>query len=92
MKYFLKDLAKLSAILFFWWTILNYFYNNKQDTYYEVLKYFPIYLILSIGIYAILNVCYKITLIKDCDYEHDELLKEIEEGKEFYKINKIKYN
>jgi hypothetical protein len=92
MKYFLLDLTKLSIILLFWWTILNYFYNKKQFTYYEAFKYFPIYLILSIGIYAVLNVCYRITLIKDCDKEHEELLKEIEDGREFYKINNIKYN
>jgi hypothetical protein len=89
MKYFFKDLVKLSVILFFWWTLLNYFYNNKKFNYYEVLKYFPVHLILSIGFYAIINVCYKITLIKDCDKEHEELVKEIEEGREFLKKNNI---
>ena len=49
-------------------------------------------LLITIGYYAILNVCYSILFISDCVSEHKELLDELEDGKNFFKKQGIKYN
>jgi hypothetical protein len=92
MKYFLKDLGKLSIILIIWYYILNYLYNSQNYIAYESIKYFPFHLIITIGYYAIISICYKILFINDCEKEHQEISDEIEEGRKFFINKNIKYN
>jgi hypothetical protein len=92
MKLLLKDIFKLTIILILWYIGLNYCHNNKHFQLYEALKYFPFHLVVTIGYYAIISVCYKILFIKDCEKEHKELVDEINEAKEFFIKNNVKYN
>ncbi len=92
MKYFLSDVAKLSVVLYLWWVLLNYLYDHQLFQYYEAIKYFPLHLIITIGYFAVLSICYKILLIKDCVKEHAELVTEINEGRVYFNKNQIKFN
>lgn len=92
MKLIFKDLFKLITVLAFWYITLNYCFNGGYYAYYESLYYFPIHLVLTIGYYAIISVCYKMLFINDCKEDYTNLIDEIEEGKNFFKKNKIKYN
>ena len=89
MKYFLKDLLKVFIILTLWYNLLNYFYKNAKWNYYESIKYFPFHLIISIGYYAVISICFKLLSIRDCNKEYTELVEEIKDGKEFLEKNGI---
>jgi len=92
MKLILKDSLKLLIILIKCLSILQYFITNSYTRCYEALKYFPFHLIVSLGYYATLSICYNVLLIKDCKTEHKELLEDLKEAELFYKKNKIKFN
>ena len=88
----LLKLTVLILILLIWYITLQYCEKNKYLSCYESLKYFPFHLIVSLGYYAILSICYNVLFIKDCKTEHKELLEELKEAKEFFTYNKIKFN
>ncbi len=92
MKIILKDSLKLLILLSIWYCLLSYFNNNQNYKLYESNKYFPFHLVVTIGYYAILSVCYKILLIKDCDKEYTELTDEISQGRKYFEEKNIKYN
>ena len=92
MKYFLSDLIKLSLTFIAWYSLLTFFYTEKYFQAYESIKYFPFHLVVTIGYYAIVSVCYKILFIRDCEKEYDELISEIDLGRNFFTKNNIKYN
>jgi hypothetical protein len=92
MKLIVRDLLKLILILSIWYAVLTITLHRGYINLHESLKYFPFHLIMTIGYYAIISVCYKILFIKDCNKEYSELVSEIEGGKEFFIKNKIKYN
>lgn len=92
MKIFLKDLFKLAVILTIWYVSLGYCKDNDYYRAHEALKYFPFHLVVTIGYYAVISVCYNILFIRDCEKEFDELVEDIKEGRNFFKQRNIKYN
>jgi hypothetical protein len=91
MKLIFKDVISLS-IIFSIWSVLYYLTYSKTCPFHEALRYFPLHFIISIGYYAVLKVCYNILSIKDCTKEYNTLLKEIDEARDYYTKQGIKYN
>jgi hypothetical protein len=92
MKLILKDFLKLLIIIFIWLSGLQFCIGNSYTRFYEAMKYFPFHLIICLGYYASLSICYNVLLIKDCKTEHKELLGDLKEAEDFFKKNKIKFN
>ena len=92
MKLIIRDSIIVVIIFFIWLFSLIFFSINKNQSFLESIKVFPCHLLITIGYYAILNVCYSILFISDCVSEHKELLDELEDGKNFFKKQGIKYN
>jgi hypothetical protein len=92
MKILIKRLILLLSILICWIICLVTFYIKGWNNALEVIETFPGLLLITIGYYAICNVCYSILFISDCINEHKELLDDIEEGRNFFKQKGIKYN
>lgn len=92
MKLFYKDILKLFLLLTLWSFILYYCHINNYSRVFEALKYFPFHLIVTLGYYAILSICYNVLFIKDCQSEHKELLEDLREARDFFIFNKIKFN
>jgi hypothetical protein len=90
MKIILKDLLKLIVIFSIWFTV--FILSSKESALHEALKYFPMHFIITIGYYAVMRVCYNMTVIKDCTKEYNTLLEEIEEARNYYNKYGIKYN
>jgi hypothetical protein len=91
MKIVKNDAIKISLILLIWYSIMTFVYNQKFYSVYESIRYFPFHLVITIGYYAVMSVCYKILFINDCEKEYDELIKEIDEGKQYFIKNNYKY-
>lgn len=51
----------------------------------EILPYLPFWAIVSLGSYSLAVLGYRVFTFKDKPEKHKQLLKEIEEAKEFYK-------
>lgn len=92
MKILLRDLVKLGIIFVIWYLALQFCSTREYWRVYESIKYFPFHLVITVGYYAVVSVCYKILFIRDCEEEHKELLDEIEEGRKFFIAKNIKYN
>lgn len=92
MKIYQKDILKLIIILLSWYIALQYFHSHYYTRCYDAIKYFPFHLIVTLGYYAILSICYNVLFIKDCKTEHQELIEELNEAKRFFTQNKIKFN
>ena len=92
MRIIVRDFIILGIIFLVWIIALIYFSNNKNPAILEAIKAFPGHLLITIGYYAVLNVCYSILFISDCTNEYKELLDELEEGKQFFMKKGIKYN
>lgn len=91
MKIVKNDAIKISFILIIWYLILTFLNNQKYYQFYESIKYFPFHLVVTVGYYAVMSVCYKILFINDCEKEYDELVKEIDQGKQYFIKNNYKY-
>jgi len=96
MKLKTKDLTFL--VLF---TILySILYNYMQGKLKEVITFIPFHAFISLGYYAIMSVSINIMLISNkiyfkmlkdnCDSSYENLLKDIDEAKSFFKKNDIK--
>ena len=92
MKILVRDLLILGAICIMWVAAILMCTINQWDKAFEAVIAFPGHLLISIGYYAAVNVCYSILFISDCLNEHKELLDVIKEGREFFENKKIKYN
>jgi hypothetical protein len=92
MKLLHRDIIKLSVIFIFWSLALNYCNTNNYSRAYDALKYFPFHLIVTLGYYAILSICYNVLFIRDCQTEHKELLDDLRDARDFFNTNKIKFN
>ena len=92
MRIIIKDLT-IVGIIFIIWTIALFFsLNSGNSALLDVVKAFPGHLLITIGYFAVCNVCYSILFISDCVNEHKELLDELEEGRKFFEKKGIKYN
>ena len=92
MKIIVRDLSIVGIIFLFWIFALIYSSNSGNGPLLEAIKAFPGHLLITIGYYAVCNVCYSILFISDCVNEHKELLDELEEGRKFFTEKGIKYN
>ena len=92
MRILIKRLILLIFIFSCWIASMIIFYTKGWNNALEVAKTFPGFLLITIGYYAVCNVCYSILFISDCINEHKELLNDIEEGRKFFNEKGIKYN
>ena len=92
MKLIYKDILKLFLILTLWSLTLYYCHTNNYSRLFDSLKYFPFHLIVTLGYYAILSICYNVLFIRDCQSEHKDLLEDLSEARDFFNVNKIKFN
>ena len=58
----------------------------------EAVKAFPGHLLITIGYYAVCNVCYSILFISDCVNEYKELIDKKKKKKKYFMSKGIKYN
>ena len=92
MKIIIRDFI-LIIIIFSLWVCALFFSSNKGNlALLEAVKAFPGHLLITIGYYAVCNICYSILFISDCVNEHKELLDELEEGRKYFMEKGIKYN
>ena len=75
-----------------WICAIIYSLNIGNLVLLEAVKAFPGHLLITIGYYAVCNICYSILFISDCINEHKELLDELEEGRQYFIQKGIKYN
>lgn len=92
MRIMIRDLIILLSILFAWAISLIYCSINNLTKAYEAVLAFPGHLLISVGYYAAVNVCYSILFISDCEKEYDEIQQDLAEGKAFFEKKGIKYN
>ena len=92
MKVCLKFLLLSLIFSSIWAVCLCYTINNNMKIAAEIIKGIPGHFLISVGYYALVKVCYNILFISDCKKEYSELVKEIEEGREFFRKKGIKYN
>ena len=92
MKIIVKDFLILSSIFVVWIFFLFYASKNDNAALLEAIKAIPGHLLITVGYYAVCNVCYSILFISDCVNEHKELLDELEEGRKYFTEKGIKYN
>ena len=92
MRIIVRDFIIVGIIFLFWFFALIYFSNSGNEPLLEAVKAFPGHLLITIGYYAVCNVCYSILFISDCVNEHKELLDELEEGRQFFIKKGINYN
>ena len=92
MKILIRDVSLLIIILLCWIIALCYFYINNMEQAFEASLGFPGHLLITLGYYAVCNVCYSILLISDCEKEYDEIQKDLADGKQFFEKKGIKYN
>ena len=92
MRIIFRDLLIVIFIFCLW--IFSLFYNiyKGNEKLIEVLYAFPGQLLITIGYYAICNVCYSILFISDCENEYGELMSQLKEGRKFFEKKGIKYN
>ena len=92
MKIILRDFFIVLIIFILWVLALIYCPLTGKDNLSEALYAFPGHLLISIGYYAVCNVCYSILFISDCENEYGELMEQLEEGRKFFKAKNINYN
>ena len=92
MKIIFRDFLIILTILNIWIIVVVCAPLTGKDNLLEILYAFPGHLLITIGYYAVCNVCYSILFISDCVNEHKELLDELEEGRKFFTEKGIKYN
>ena len=92
MKIILRDFLIVLIIFILWVLALIYCPLKGKDNLSEALYAFPGHLLISIGYYAVCNVCYSILFISDCENEYGELMEQLEEGRKFFKAKNINYN
>ncbi len=92
MKIILRDFFFILFIFLLWICAIIYSSNIGNLALLEAVKAFPGHLLITIGYYAVCNICYSILFISDCINEHKELLDELEEGRQYFIQKGIKYN
>ena len=92
MRVIIKDFIIVGIIFIIWTIALVCSSKCGNSALYEAVKAFPGHLLITIGYFAVCNVCYSILFISDCVNEHKELLDELEEGRQFFIKKGIKYN
>ena len=92
MKIILRDFLLILFIFLLWICAIIYSLNIGNLALLEAVKAFPGHLLITIGYYAVCNICYSILFISDCINEHKELLDELEEGRQYFIQKGIKYN
>ena len=92
MRIIIRDSIIVLIILALWLLALLYPSNIDNKELLEAVKAFPGHLLITIGYYAVCNICYSILFISDCVNEHKELLDELEEGRNYFIKKGIKYN
>ena len=92
MRIIVRDFIIVGVLFLFWIIALLYTSNSGNESLLEAVKAFPGHLLITIGYYAVCNVCYSILFISDCVNEHKELLDELEEGRQFFMKKGIRYN
>ena len=92
MRIIIKDFTIVGIIFIIWTLALFFSLNSGNSALLDVVKAFPGHLLITIGYFAVCNVCYSILFISDCVNEHKELLDELEEGRKFFEKKGIKYN
>ena len=92
MKIIFRDFLIILTILNIWIIAVVYPPLRGKDNLLEILYAFPGHLLITIGYYAVCNVCYSILFISDCENEYGELMEQLEEGRKFFKAKNINYN
>ena len=92
MRIIVRDFIIVGIIFLLWIFTLIYSSSSGNEPLLEAVKAFPGHLLITIGYYAVCNVCYSILFISDCVNEHKELLDELEEGRQFFIKKGINYN
>ena len=92
MKIIIRDFILILIIFSLWIYALIYSSSIGNSALLEAVKAFPGHLLITIGYYAVCNICYSILFISDCVNEHKELLDELEEGRKYFTEKGIKYN
>ena len=92
MKIILRDFLIILFIFILWVLSLIFAPLYGKDNLSEALYAFPGHLLITIGYYAVCNVCYSILFISDCENEYQELMDQLEEGRKFFQSKNIKYN
>lgn len=92
MRIIVRDFIIVGIIFLLWIITLIYSSSSGNSALLEAVKAFPGHLLITIGYYAVCNVCYSILFISDCVNEHKELLDELEEGRNYFIKKGIKYN
>ncbi len=92
MKIIIRDAILLGIILAAWVVALFICSNGGYNKAFEAFLAFPGHLLITVGYYAVCNVCYSILFISDCEKEYDEIQNDLAEGKAFFEKKKIKYN
>ena len=92
MKIIFRDFLIVLFIFLIWIFALIYAPFTGNDKLLEALYAFPGHLLITIGYYAVCNVCYSILFISDCENEHQELMDQLSEGRKFFESKNIKYN
>ena len=92
MRIFIRDSIIVGIIFLIWIIVFICSSNSGNLALLEAVKAFPGHLLITIGYYAVCNVCYSILFISDCVNEHKELIDELEEGKKYFMSKGIKYN
>ena len=92
MKIIVRDFILIIIIFSLWICALFYSSNIGNLALLEAVKASPGHLLITIGYYAVCNICYSILFISDCVNEHKELLDELEEGRKYFMEKGIKYN
>ena len=92
MRIIVKDFTIVAIIFTIWVIALICTSNSENKALFDVVKAFPGHLLITIGYFAVCNVCYSILFISDCVNEHKELLEELDEGRKYFEQKGIKYN
>ena len=92
MKIIFRDFLIILTILNIWIIAVVYPPLRGKDNLLEILYAFPGHLLITIGYYAVCNVCYSILFISDCENEYQELMDKLDEGRKFFKDKNINYN
>ena len=92
MRIIVKDFIVIGIVFIIW--VITFVCASKYDNtvLLEVVKAIPGHLLITIGYFAVCNVCYSILFISDCVNEHKELLDELDEGRKYFEQKGIKYN
>ena len=92
MRILIRDSIIVGIIFLIWAIVFICTSNSGNLALLEAVKAFPGHLLITIGYYAVCNVCYSILFISDCVNEHKELIDELEEGRKYFVSKGIKYN